>query len=347
MPAHVLFGDSFLVSRELRKLEAAAGGDDLMEGNRSRLSADGLTLEQIVERCSALPFLNNVRLVIVEGLLAALEGRRSGRRTRRQGSRRRGSPAEESDASESTADPWAGLAPAVSQFPPTTVLIMVDGPVSERHPMLQSLQPVAQVQNLQAPTGEALARWVKGAAQERGASIGPAAIAALVNLVGNDLWTLDQEIEKLSLYCWGRSIEEADISALVSQAKEASIFAAVDAIIEGRQGQALQLLHQLRQDGRDPSYIIAMLERQLRLLALARESIDLKADPKTQAELLGTSSQFVIRKTVGQARKHTWSQINWRYRRLLEADLSIKQGRLEPGVALEMLVADQSSLTRN
>ena len=62
---------------------------------------------------------------------------------------------------------------------------------------------------------------------------------------------------------------------------------------------------------------------------------------------LGVSSQFVIRKTVEQARRHSWDDITWRYNRLLEADLAIKRGRLEPDLALELLVADQAGRGQN
>ena len=96
----------------------------------------------------------------------------------------------------------------------------------------------------------------------------------LTDLVGADLWTLDREMEKLSLYASGRTIEESDVGKLVSQVREANIFSAVDAMIDGRPAVALRLFLQLRQDGRDVSNIIAMVERQLRLLALARDSMD-------------------------------------------------------------------------
>ena len=69
------------------------------------------------------------------------------------------------------------------------------------------------------------------------------------DLVGNDLWTLEQELEKLSLYASGRRIEESDVEELVAQVREASVFAAVDAMIDGRPGVALRLLRQLRQTG--------------------------------------------------------------------------------------------------
>jgi len=47
-----------------------------------------------------------------------------------------------------------------------------------------------------------------------------------------------------------------------------------------------------------------------------------------------------------QARRHSWSDIMWRYQRLLDADLAIKQGKLEPDLALELLAADQADRSR-
>jgi DNA polymerase-3 subunit delta len=202
---------------------------------------------------------------------------------------------------------------------------------------------VAQVQALHAPSGEALARWIKTAVEEKGSSISPAAIGSLVDLVGNDLWTLAHELEKLSLYASGRTIQEADARELVSQVREASIFAAVDAILEGKPGIALPLLRQLRQDGREVSYIISMIQRQLRLLALARDLADRGVPQRELGSRLGLNSQFVLRKTLDQARRHSSSAINWQYHRLLEVDLAVKQGLMEPDLALELLVAEMAS----
>lgn len=337
MPAHVLHGDSFLVAKAQAQMEAQDGASTLLESNSHRLDGASTTLNELVAMCNALPFMDTIRLVVVRGLLATLEGRRPARRTRRRSGNSQG------QATGGPLGAWQGLAEAVSAMPPTTLLIFSDGPVSPGNPLLQSLAEVSQVRNLPAPKGPDLARWVKDATQQKSASISPAAITTLVNLTGNDLWILDRELEKLSLYAWGRTIEDTDVSALVSQATEANIFSAVDAMIEGRQREAMTLVQQLRNDGRDPSHIIAMVQRQLRLLALAKNGMDRGASQKELGEQMGTSSQFVIRKTIQQARRNSWEDITWRYQRLLEADLSIKQGRMEPGMALELLVADQSA----
>jgi DNA polymerase-3 subunit delta len=352
LPAHVLYGDSFLVAQALRQLESAEEETPLLEANRHVLRGSQARLPELLSVCQALPFMDTRRLVVLEGLLATLE---------REGRTRRGPSAEgrgrgrraDATAAESLGG-WEALAPAISQMPETTWLVLVDGPVSENNPLLRALRPVAQVQHLTAPAGEPLARWIKTTAQQKGAGISPAAIRSLADLVGSDLWTLDRELEKLSLYAGGRgtagqpcTIEDKDVRELVASVREASIFAAVDAMLEGKPAVALRLLQQLRQDGRDAGYILAMVERQLRLLALARHLAEQRVPQSELPARLGVASPFVVTKTLEQARRHSWPDITWRFQRLLEADLAIKTGRLEPDLALELLAADMAGQVRS
>ncbi len=336
MSTHVFYGDSFLVPRELKRLEADAGAEALLDANRHSLRGSEIKPAELTSVCNALPFMDDRRLVLVDGLLGTLE-RRTGRGRKRTGG---------GGKSSLSLGGWDDLARAVPAMPETTVLVFLDGPLSKSNPLLRLLRPLAQVRELVAPDKEALARWIKELVWQRGGSISPAAIRCLIDLVGNDLWTLDREIEKLSLYASGRSVEESDVSELVSEVREANIFTAVDAMIDGRPGAALRLLHQLRQDGREASNIIFMVERQLRRLALARDAIDRRVSLKVLGPQLGIFSEFALQKTFDQARRHSWRDITARYHRLLEADLAIKQGRLDPDLAIELMVADQTARPR-
>ncbi len=331
MPAHIIYGDNFLVSQALKRLVSEAGADSLMDSNQHLLQGNQSKLPDLLTVCNALPFLDTHRLIVVQGLIGTLEGRPG---------RARSSNARQSRDSSSG---WDELAKAIPEMPDTTLLFLVEGALSESNPLLRTLRTVAQTQKLEAPSGEALARWIKTAAQDKGTGISPTAVRSLSDLVGNDLWTLDQELEKLSLYATGRNIEEGDVREMVSQVREANIFNAVDAMIDGRPAVALRLLTQLRKDGREAPYIIGMVERQLRLVALARDLTDRGVPPQDMGKRLGVNSQFVVRKTVEQARRHSRQDIKWRYQRLLETDLAIKRGRLEPDLALELLVADLGS----
>ena len=336
MPATVIFGDGFLAPRRLAQLEAEQAPEGVLDANRHRLQGSRANPAEVLSIVNAIPFMDDHRVIVMEGLLGTAESS-----TGRQRSGRRAGSADSPAVNE-----WRALADGIPNMPESTVLTFIDGPLSGNNPLLRLLRPVCQVEELSAPRGEALARWTKEAAEAKGAAISPSAIRSLTDLVGNDLWTLEQELEKLSLYVSGRvsrEIAEADVQSMVSQVREASIFVAVDAMIDGRPTVALRLLHQLKEDGREAPYIIAMVERQLRLLALARDAIDQGVAAGDIGGRLGVSSDFVVRKTLEQARRHPLPDIVWRYNRLLEADLAIKQGQLEPELALELLVGEQAA----
>ena len=327
MPAFVVYGDSFLVRKRIAALEAEHGADAVLDANRHRMQGNQTSPQELLAVCQALPFLDALRLVVVDGLLATAESRSGGSRGRQR---------------NSAADGWQPLAEAIPNMPDTTLLLLPDGPLAANNPLLRSLGAVCTVEEQTAPRGEQLLRWIKECAEDKGAAISPAAMRSMADLVGGDLWTMEQELEKLSLYANGREIGEGDVRLMVSQVREASIFEAVDAMIEGRAQAALRLLAQLRDDGREPLYIIAMVERQLRLLALGRDSLERRVPQNELKRTLGTSSDFVVRKTMEQARRYSRQEIAWRYDRLLEADLSIKQGRVDPDLALELLVGESA-----
>lgn len=324
MPAHLLYGDSFLVSEQLKKLNSQTGVDELLEANRHLLTGGQFNLPELLSVCNALPFMDSSRSVTVTGLLATFESR--GGRGRGGGSRALGE--------------WERLAPAITLMPETTCLFLVDQGVSDSNPLLRSLRSVVEVQHLPAPTGEGLARFVKDTAQTKGSGISPAAIRSLTDLVGNDLWTLDRELEKLSLYTHGRNIEESDVQEMVSLVREASIFNAVDAMIDGRPEVALRLLQRLRQDGAGLPYIIGMVERQLRLVALARYWSEQRIPQGEMPGKLGVPP-FVARKTAEQARRNSWPDLDRRFQVILDTDMALKTGRIDSeDLALELLVAD-------
>ena len=326
MPAHVIYGDTFLVAERLRRVKIEAGAADLMDSNRHVVSAARARPDEVLAMCNSLPFLDTMRLVEIEGVLASQQGTGGGRRSGRRAA--------------SAAGTWTQLADAVPTLPDTTLLIFIDGDAQQSNPLLRTLSESCTVHREATPNAQALLQWIKRRAEDKGSSITPPAMQVLAELVGGDLWTIDRELEKLSLYAAGREITDTDVRAMVPYAQEANIFAAVDAVMDGRPGPALRSLMQLIEDGQEPLYIIAMIERQLRLIALARDLTDRGVAQPELGRRMGTNSDFVVRKTLGQARRLTLPQIRSKYRRVLESDLAIKQGRLDPALSLQLLVAD-------
>jgi DNA polymerase-3 subunit delta len=228
-------------------------------------------------------------------------------------------------------------------MPSTTHLIFRDGLINKSNSLLTTLSPISETYSLESPTRDTLSRWIKDRAQSKGSNINPAAIRLLSDLIGNDLWTLDSELEKLSLYAYTESIGEHHVTALVSQVKEANIFNAVDSIINKKPSPALKFLKQLQKDGNDSSYIITMIARQVRLIALSRDLLDQGTSQNDIGNKLGINSQFVLKKTLDQASCYSDSQIRSCYANLLKSDLSIKQGLMASDFALELLTYELST----
>jgi DNA polymerase-3 subunit delta len=335
VPAYVIYGDGFLVFQALQELRAQVGHPDVLEANSHRLARP--SPGQLREVCDAVPFLAAHRLVLVEGVLAQFESRDP----RRRGSRRLSGPGKELLAQ------WEDLPRYIAEeMPPTTLLTFLEERLSRENILLRRLRPVVQVQELPTPAGEPLSRWIRNRIAEKGARISPGAIRLLSQGAGDNLWALDNDLEKLALYAGDRPIEEGDVGLLVFQSREANIFTATDALLEGKSRLAMRLFHRLREDGAELPYIVSMTSRQLRLATLAKHLLDQGVGEREIGERLGLTHEFARRRALGQARRHSWVDLNWLYGRLLEADLSVKQGRADQDVALQMLVSEASGPRR-
>lgn len=309
-----------------------------LEANLHRLSHSELNLTALRNVCDALPFLSEYRIVIVEGLLSAFN---------RGGNAKKPARSTRSRTSVSTnkLEVWAGLSQYVGEFmPDTTMLIFEDTSITKGNPLFEQLVHLATVKDLAPLSGEGLGKWIIAQVQHKGSQINNRAIQLLSGLVGSNLWALENELEKLALYAGDRPIEESDVLLLVSQAKDANIFAAVDALLEKRSSTAMQIFHSIRTDGFEMPYIISMIARQLRQVVLARDLLDRGTPPATISNLLNISHQFILRKTLDQARSHSLNGLHWLYARLLATDIAIKRGHMGQDIALDILIGDSGKL---
>ena len=330
-PVQVIYGDEFLVSTALRELQEEVGPPESREANSHRASAPQANLSSITPMCDAMPFLAEKRLMMVTGALAEVEPRRTSGSARGQGrGRGRG-------ASRSTGGSWEGLEEYVDRMPPTTLLVFVDGPIRSGNPLLERLRPLGQVREMPTPAGESLGRWIRTRVGEKGGGILPGAITLLSRLVGPNLRVLDNELEKLALYAGEDPIVEAHVRELVPEVRETSVFNVVDAVLERRPAVALRATNRLSQGGAGFSEVISMVSMQVRRVVLARHLLDSGLPQAEIGSRLNIGPDFVLRKTIQQARSHSPEGLARLYEALLEADLAVKQGRMEEEVALQLL----------
>jgi DNA polymerase-3 subunit delta len=329
--------DEFARAEELAGLRSklAAGDPVMADLNTSLLDGSRLSLDELVHVCDTIPFMAERRLVIVHGLLTRLA---PGRKTKGQESAQDEGPAWKRSFLTSLVEYLPGL-------PPTTRLIFVeDKTLPASHAILHLAKEEGRKQKAfiklfaKAKDSE-LPAWIERRARSKGGTISHEAVMALAVLVGNDLRLLDQEIEKLLLYANGRQVNSEDVQALVSQAREASIFDLVDCVGRRQTDRALNLLHRLLDEGEAPLYLLAMLARQIRILIQVSE---LRAKGLSQPEIVDRLQlhPYVVEKSLAQASNFDMAQLEAAHQRLTNTDWAIKTGRLDQVLALDLLVTD-------
>jgi len=325
----VLYGeDDFSRQLALNGIKSTIGDETALATNTTVLDAPQATIDQLRTVAGAMPFLAEKRLVIIQGLLGRFESRgKSGRRKKNAGTSDR-------------QDDCQSLADYLLTVPESTVVVLVDGKISHKNPLLNALSAKAKVKSFPLLRKEQLIQWINNRVAERSGSISTAAVALLTDYVGSNLWIMASEIDKLLLFAEGKWIEADDVRRVVSYVHEASVFNLVDAILEFRGGVAERLAEQLLQRGASPAYVLVMLTRQVRLIVRIKE---LKNQRRSEAEIMGRlemTSPKHLRLTLEQASRYTLARLNGVYHKLLETDLSIKTGKYDAELALNILIAE-------
>ena len=324
-------GDDFSLGEAIESLKDDVKPAEMRDFNITALQGAEVTFDQLRSTCDTVPFMADRRMVLVDGLLATFEVR-SGPRSGGRGVSSR----------ERSLGEWDALADYLPRVPESTELAFADGRLTESNPLLVRIRPLAKTLTFPLPIGPDLRQWIARRAAMREVEIEPRAVQALAENIGRDLRVIDSELQKLALYRWGQVVMLQDVQEMVANVKEANIFAAVDAALEGRSGVAIRMMHQLLDSGRPAGYLITMMARQVRLLLLAK---DLKARGVAHTDMGRrlSLSGYPLRKTLEQERRFTGHRLARAYHGILEADLSMKTGETAEQLAVELLVAELGS----
>lgn len=333
MAIRVIYGeDEYSVATRVRTLRSQAAGDGFEEANTSVFEGDRINVDELLAAAHAMPFLAERRVVIVKGLLGRIEGPPGGRRGGGGGSPGGGARVD-----------VARLTEGLRDLPPTTELIFSDGPLRRNGAGLRAAGPQAQPEEHPRKRGADLTAWVARRFAELNARASPAAVALLAEFVGDNTRSLDQEIAKLATYAGAEPVQREHVELLVAPAREANVFAAVDAVLERRLANATRLLYQLLSAGQSVQSIMALIGGQVKRVLIAQElletGVSADSDRDRMAARVGASPGYQLTKTIEQARRFRRDYLVETMRQLLKADLAIKRGEIEERLALELLVA--------
>jgi DNA polymerase-3 subunit delta len=181
---------------------------------------------------------------------------------------------------------------------------------------------------------EELCQWLAREARKGGKNLPLPAAQRLVEVVGDNLAELTQELEKLTLFAGPESTLTPNlVSRLASHSRTYNIFALVDALGEANPQKRLTALDHLSDLGEPPVRILGMLARQLRLL------IQIKEHPAgTPLEPLASKFSIpvgVLGRLSRQARAFSLDSLKTHLKVLHQADRQQKTSTSNPRLWLE------------
>ncbi|MCK4745286.1 DNA polymerase III subunit delta, partial [Candidatus Parcubacteria bacterium] len=177
----------------------------------------------------------------------------------------------------------------------------------------------------------ALLAWVKNRI-----SISDDAAKLLVEFVGNDLWRMNNEINKLKAYKNSQNITIADIKLLSEEKFDQKIFDLTDAAANKNRRLFIKLADEYLSSGVEPAYILTFLIRQFRMMARAKSLLG--KNPTVNLALEIKIHPFVAQKLKTQISNYSIAEIKNIYRKLLKIDIKLKQGYFSPELLFTQLI---------
>lgn len=210
------------------------------------------------------------------------------------------------------------------------IIIFEEDKVDSRLKIFKDLKKFAKCQEFELLDFANTKKWLAIELQKNNAKMDLMAENLLLSFVGNDLWRLRNEVIKLSSYKVNKVINADDVKLLVKPKIDSDIFKTVEALASKNKKLALGLLQKHIENGDHPLYLLSMIAYQFRNLLIIKQARGTKTG----------LHPFVVQKTMPLCAKFSLEDLKKIYWKIFEMDTDIKTGKIDPELAIDMLVAE-------
>jgi DNA polymerase-3 subunit delta len=227
---------------------------------------------------------------------------------------------------------------------PGTTLALVAGELKKDAPIAKAVAGSGEVL-LWDVAQKAVPRWIADQFKLHGTTAEPEACRLLAALVGDSLYELASEVEKLATWANGAAITEADVEAIVAPRAGSPPWSLTDAWGARDVGGVLRAAERMLDRTGDPvsktiPRLVGSLTKHVRNARAARRLEEEGVSPHEAAARLGLKP-FPAQKLYGQVRNFSGSELDDALIRLAELDHALKGGsRLANELELERALVD-------
>jgi DNA polymerase-3 subunit delta len=306
-PAYLLYGEEAYLRQDIKKrlIQTLVPDGDSM--NYTVFSGKDVTEGEIIAQAVTMPFFAERRVILVE---------ETGFFKRK---------------SEELAD-------FIKEIPTYLILIFCESEVDKRGRLYKAVGKAGHIAEFSRQKSDVLMRWILGRIAKEGKKIRRTDLELFMELTGDDMGRISQELEKLLCYTMDQDvIETEDIKAVVSVEVRNQIFDMVRAVAEHHQKQALHLYYELLALKEAPMRILFLLAREYRQLYLIKSLLTEGTDQKTIAAKVGLPP-FVVRKYIPLVRRYRAEELQKTIEEFVDTETEVKTGRLPDVMSVELMI---------
>jgi len=220
---------------------------------------------------------------------------------------------------------------------PENILVFYQaGSIGKKDALFSLFKKQAKCQEFKPLENGELEVWVKKEIERFGKKIGQKELETFIDFVGNDLWQMENEIQKLANFQKGEIIKGEDIKLMVRPKIDTDVFKTIDAVASRDKKRALKLLKDHLEKGDSPFYLFSMINFQFRNILIIKDIIQRKLSPYQAAGL----HPYVIKKSHFLSNKFDLEELKKIYQKIFRIDHNIKTGKIKPEVALDLLISE-------
>ncbi|HET6973936.1 MAG TPA: DNA polymerase III subunit delta [Pyrinomonadaceae bacterium] len=223
---------------------------------------------------------------------------------------------------------------------PTTVMIFIADELDKRKKSSKVLLDTCTVVDF-PPLKDAEAKaWAKTRLKELKVSADDAVLSDLIRLVGTDVQTLFNELEKLAsaTASTGNRITLDSIEELIGRSRELSNFELGDHLMAGNRKKALETLNRLLEDGAEPVMLVGLIAGNYHRLALGKHLLTRGGREEVFRNI--NLPPFKRDSYISMLQRSTATKIARGIQLTAAADLAIKTSQATPRLQLELLVCE-------
>lgn len=215
-----------------------------------------------------------------------------------------------------------------------------EGEPKKNNALFKFLFANSKKQNFPAMNDASISQWILDELKQIDPEIkiSKETISILIAAVGNDLFLLSNELQKLANYVENKTITAQAVELLVKSRFDSTIFQTIEAFLGSNKARALDLFHQQVQKGEDLFYIFSMYNYQLRnLLKIGDCYWNGNTNPYNIAKEAGLNP-FVVQKSLPQLKNTTPEKLKSYYKKLRDIDIAVKTGKQDLLQALDIFI---------